>query len=87
MLPIHPKSRQSKFPDPKKLCSSELDVKMSVKAIKKLANISEHDERHAPKVLGESKRLSTDDQSVAMNHAYDILESVRKVFLIKASVK
>ena len=65
---------------------SALDVKTSVKAIKRLANDRVHDARHAPRVSGKAERLSAEDQIVAMNYAYDILRAYEKYLRLQAGV-
>jgi hypothetical protein len=55
-----------------------LDVKTAVKTLKRLANDRQHDERHAPNVVGEANRLSGENQNLATRCAYEVLRAYEK---------
>ena len=62
-----------------------LDVKTAVKALKRLANEPVHDERHAPEMSGGVKRLSAEDQIVAMHYAYNIIRAYERHLRLQAA--
>ena len=56
----------------------ELDVKTAVKTLKRLANDRQHDQRHSRNVSGKSIRISSENQNLAMNYAYEIIRAYER---------
>ena len=56
----------------------ELDVKTAVKTLKRLANHRQHDQRHSRNVSGKSIRISSENQNLAMNYAYEIIRAYER---------